>query len=43
MQECVGDALTGGLADLVLEREMQKAKTRLAYREYLKETEKDGH
>lgn len=36
MQEKIGDELTSGLADLVLEREMQKAKTRLAYREYLK-------
>ena len=41
MQEKVGDELTSGLANLVLEREMQKAKTRLAYREYLKKTESD--
>lgn len=38
MQECVGDELTSGLADLVLDREMQKAKTRIAYREYLEKT-----
>ncbi|RLD38971.1 MAG: hypothetical protein DRI74_02305 [Bacteroidetes bacterium] len=37
----MGDELTSGLADLVLEREMQKAKTRLAYREYLKKTEEE--
>jgi hypothetical protein len=43
MRERVGDELTSGLADLVLEREMQKAKTRLAYREYLKKKENDGH
>ncbi len=41
IQEKIGDELTSGLADLVLEREMQKAKTRLAYREYLKKTKKD--
>lgn len=41
MQERVGDELTSALADLVLEREMQKAKTRLEYREYLKKTQ-DG-
>lgn len=40
MQECVGDELTSGLADLVLDREMQKAKTRIAYREYLEKTKK---
>ncbi len=39
MKEQVGDELTSGLANLVLEREMQKAKTRLAYREYLKKTQ----
>ncbi|MBN1652133.1 MAG: hypothetical protein JW857_12440 [Bacteroidales bacterium] len=38
MQQCVGDELTSGLADLVLEREMQKAETRLAYRQYLNKT-----
>lgn len=38
IQEKIGDELTSGLADLVLEREMQKAQTRLAYREYLKKT-----
>ena len=43
MQEHVGDELTSGLADLVLEREMQKAKTRLAYREHLKKTQNDGY
>ncbi len=36
MQEHIGDELTSGLADLVLEREIQKAQTRIAYREYLK-------
>lgn len=36
INQMVGDELTSSLADLVLEREMQKAKTRLAYREYLK-------
>ncbi len=41
MQECIGDELTSGLADLVLEREMQKAETRLAYREYLRKTEQE--
>lgn len=38
MNERIGDELTSGLADLVLEREMQKAQTRLTYREYLKNT-----
>jgi hypothetical protein len=36
MQNKLGEELSAGLADLVLEREMQKAKSRLAYREYLK-------
>lgn len=36
IEERIGDELTSGLADLVLEREMQKAQTRIAYREYLK-------
>jgi len=43
MQKCVGDELTSGLADLVLDREMQKAKTRLAYREYLKKSQEAGN
>jgi len=43
MQRKVGDELTSGLANLVLEREMQKAKTRIAYREHLKKTQNDGH
>lgn len=43
MQEKLGDELTSGLADLVLEREMQKAKTRIAYREYLKKTSNEGN
>lgn len=41
MDTQMGDELTSNLADLVLEREMQKAKTRLEYREYLKKTQ-DG-
>jgi len=43
IKESIGDELTSGLADLVLEREMQKAQTRVAYREYLKKQEKDKH
>ena len=43
MQRKVGDELTSGLANLVLEREMQKAKTRIAYREHLKKMQNDGH
>ena len=35
IQHQIGEELTSNLADLVLEREMQKAQTRLAYREYL--------
>lgn len=42
MQQLVGEELTDALADLVLEREMQKAKTRLAYREYLNNKPTDG-
>lgn len=41
IQEKIGDELTSGLADLVLEREMQKAQTRIAYREYLKKTKEN--
>ncbi len=36
MQNQLGEELSSGLADLVLDREMQKAKSRLEYREYLK-------
>lgn len=42
MQNYIGDELTSGLADLVLEREMQKAKTRLAYREHLKNSKSEN-
>ena len=42
MQQKVGDELTSDLADLVLEREMQKAQTRLAYRDYLKNSPNEG-
>lgn len=41
LAERIGDELTSGLADLVLERETQKARSRMAYREHLKNTEKD--
>lgn len=41
MDTQMGDELTSNLADLVLEREIQKAKTRLEYREYLKKTQDD--
>ncbi|MFH0999236.1 MAG: hypothetical protein V1783_00200 [Bacteroidota bacterium] len=38
----IGDELTSELADLVLEREMQKAQTRLAYRDFLNKTQENG-